>query len=62
MLVVMHIYVGKVNRYPKDNDSKNIFEIFYGKRKRKKKTFLIAFYIFHGSGKKFLKMVHKQML
>ena len=28
MLVVMHIYVGKVNRSPKDNDSENIFEMF----------------------------------
>ena len=46
MLVVMHIYVGKVNRCPKDNDSENIFEIFYRKRK-KKGTFLIAFYMPH---------------
>ena len=46
MLVVMHIYVGKVNRYPKDNDSKNIFEIFYGKRKRKKKDIFDSFLYF----------------
>ena len=57
MLVVMHIYVGKVNRCPKDNDSENIFEIFLQKKK-KKRTFFIALYIFHESGKKFLKMVH----
>ena len=37
MLVVMHIYVGKVNRYPKGNDSENIFEIFLWKKKKKKK-------------------------
>ena len=35
MLVVMHIYVGKVNRCPKDNDSENIFEIFLWKKKKK---------------------------
>ena len=57
MLVVMHIYVGKVNRCPKENDSENIFEMFLQKKK-KKMTFFIALYIFHESGKKFLKMVH----
>ena len=39
MLVVMHIYVRKVNRCPKDNDSENIFEIFYRKRKKKRDIF-----------------------